>query len=132
MPEAPLRASTIETLNMFIPLATAVLLGLATPLAHADDSNPPDGLLRPNAEEAADVIAALTGLEQMRAEMTVTLGTCVPALEAQHPGQIACTFALKVGAGSSESQADFYKIDDTWQAQPSVSQDLLPFPDPAL
>ena len=60
------------------------------------------------------------------------LGTCVPAVEAKHPGQVACTVALKIGAGSSETQADFYRRGNKWVAQPSSSQDKLPFPDPKL
>jgi hypothetical protein len=60
------------------------------------------------------------------------LGTCIPAVQGKHPGQVACTVALKVGAGSSETQADFYRRGNKWVAQPSTSQDQLPFPDPKL
>jgi hypothetical protein len=60
------------------------------------------------------------------------LGTCIPAVDAKHPGQIACTVSLKIGAGSSETQADFFRRGTKWVAQPSSSQDKLPFPDPKL
>jgi hypothetical protein len=64
----------------------------------------------------------------------VVLGTCIPtpAKYAKHKGQTSCAFLLKNAAGSSESQADFYKLDGEWVAEPSSSQDELPFPDPKL
>lgn len=53
-------------------------------------------------------------------------------MDATYPGQVACTVAVTLGAAVSENQMDFYKQDGKWKAQPSVSQDKLPFPDPKL
>jgi hypothetical protein len=62
------------------------------------------------------------------------IGTCIPtpAKYLQHKGQISCGFLIKNGAGSSESQADFYRTSEEWVAMPSSSQEELPFPDPKL
>lgn len=79
--------------------------------------------------EAADAIVELTGLSELRA---VKLGTCIKAVEPEHAGQVACTVAVEIGAGTSETQVDFFKDKNKWIAQPSVSQDELPFPDPKL
>jgi len=91
---------------------------------------------RPTEEEAAAALGALLNLPAaILKDATVKLGTCIPVENASHKGQIACTAALMVGAGSSETQADFYrdpKQADRWAAQPSQSQDQLPFPDPKL
>lgn len=89
-------------------------------------------LVLPTPQEAKGAIVELMGLADRQDIMTVTLGTCIPALEAQHAGQAACTVAIKIGGGTTETQADFYKAGGGWAAQPSVSQDELPFPDPAL
>jgi len=62
----------------------------------------------------------------------VRLGTCVAAADASHSGQKACTLSMKLGAAVNETQADFYWDGCRWMAQPSTSQDRLPFPDPAL
>jgi hypothetical protein len=67
--------------------------------------------------------------------MQARLGTCVPAVKASQKGQIACTVAVIIGAGSSETQVDFYRDPEKpgrWIAEPSESQDRLPFPDPKL
>ncbi len=37
-----------------------------------------------------------------------------------------------MGATVNENQMDFYRQGKTWKAQPSMSQDKLPFPDPKL
>ena len=91
---------------------------------------------KPSEEEALQAFQAVA--EDMPAELfkgaTMKLGTCVPAVNAKHKGQIACTVAFIFGAGSSETQLDFYRDAKTgkWIAQASESQDLLPFPDPKL
>lgn len=64
----------------------------------------------------------------------MVLGTCLPtpARFSPQPGQFSCTFLLKSPGGSSESQADFYYGESGWVAQPSMAQEILPFPDAAL
>ena len=89
-------------------------------------------LLLPSPNEATEAILELFGMADMKKQATVKLGTCVPAMDAQYAGQVACTVAVKIGAGTSESQADFYRTKSKWHAQPSSSQEKLPFPDPAL
>lgn len=90
-------------------------------------------LPRPSTQEATQAILEMMQLvDELAGQASVKLGTCIPAVEAEHEGQIACTVAVVMGAGSSETQADFYRQDKRWVAQPSVSQDELPFPDPAL
>jgi hypothetical protein len=90
--------------------------------------------LTPNAAKIA--LATMFGepVSEDIMEREVVLGTCIPtpAKYAKHKGQISCAFLLKNAAGSSESQADFYKLNGEWVAQPSSSQDQLPFPDPKL
>lgn len=88
-------------------------------------------LQRPSPDEATHAILQMMQMPELEGAQ-VKLGTCMEAIEAQHEGQIACTLAIKTGAGSSESQADFYREAGQWVAQPSQSQDKLPFPDPAL
>jgi hypothetical protein len=85
----------------------------------------------PNTQEATQALLEMLDMKEYK-NAEVKLGTCIPALEAKHPGQVACTVALKIGAGSSETQADFYRRGNRWVAQPSSSQDKLPFPDPKL
>ncbi|UCJ19151.1 hypothetical protein K5Q02_14140 [Pseudomonas sp. MM211] len=94
--------------------------------SHADD------LPRPTNEEATEAVLEMMQMPELAGSATAKLGTCIPALEAEHPQQIACTVSVMMGAGSSETQADFYRQGQKWKAQPSVSQDELPFPDPAL
>lgn len=90
-------------------------------------------LPRPSPEQATQAILEMMQMaDELAGQASVKLGTCIPALEAEHEGQIACTVAVVMGAGSSETQADFYRLGEKWVAQPSVSQDELPFPDPAL
>ena len=85
----------------------------------------------PDAKEATQAFLLMMDMQEYK-NAVLKLGTCVPAVEAKHPGQVACTVALKIGAGSSETQADFYRRGNKWVAQPSSSQDKLPFPDPKL
>lgn len=85
----------------------------------------------PNTTEATQAFLEMMELQEYK-NAVLKLGTCIPAVQAKHPGQIACTVALKIGAGSSETQADFYRRGNKWVAQPSSSQDQLPFPDPKL
>ncbi|WP_200954364.1 hypothetical protein [Rhizobacter sp. Root1221] len=85
----------------------------------------------PNTKEATQALLEMLDMQgQQNAE--AKLGTCIPAVQAEHPGQVACTVAVKIGAGTSETQADFYRRGSQWVAQPSRSQDQLPFPDPKL
>ena len=86
---------------------------------------------RPTDTEATDAIIAMFGNDLLKGS-TAKLGTCIPALEAEHAGQVACTVAVISAGGSSETQADFYRDGGMWVAQPSASQEALPFPDPAL
>ncbi|MEO8023110.1 hypothetical protein [Polaromonas sp.] len=85
----------------------------------------------PNTKEATQAFLETMEMQEQR-EAELKLGTCIPAVQAKHPGQVACTVALKIGAGTSETQADFYRKGNKWVAQPSASQDQLPFPDPKL
>ena len=90
-------------------------------------------LPRPSPQKATQAILEMMQMtDELAGQASVKLGTCIPALEAEYEGQIACTVAVMMGAGSSETQADFYRQGEKWVAQPSVSQDELPFPDPAL
>lgn len=115
--------------------STLLLLCLAVGAAQAETSSPagtPATLSLPNQQEATEAIVKMLDLGDMQAQVTTRLGTCIAAIEAEHAGQVACTVAISIGAGTSETQADFYRSGSTWQAQPSSSQDQLPFPDPAL
>ncbi|WP_143707371.1 hypothetical protein [Uliginosibacterium sp. TH139] len=94
------------------------------------------GMTLPNENEATASIIKMMDLAdtlaQMQVSASVKLGTCIPAIDANHPGQVACTIAVRLGASTSETQADFYRKGAGWVSQPSTSQDKLPFPDPAL
>lgn len=92
----------------------------------------PSQLAVPNEQQAAAAIVELMSLGEIKAQVKAKLGTCIPAVDAKHAGQVACTVAVRIGAGTTETQADFYRSGATWVAQPSSSQDKLPFPDPAL
>ena len=85
----------------------------------------------PDTKEATQALLEMLDMKEYK-NAEVKLGTCIPAVDAKYPGQVACTVALKIGAGSSETQADFYRRSGKWVAQPSTSQDKLPFPDPKL
>lgn len=92
-----------------------------------------NSLVLPDTEEAQQAFLNMMGLpDSIAKEARVKLGTCISALEAEYPGQIACTVAVTIGAGTSEAQADFYQTGQQWAAQQSNSQDRLPFPDPKL
>jgi hypothetical protein len=90
----------------------------------------------PTNSEAKKALDNMFGPEvaELMKNNSIVLGTCIatPAKYAPRIGQFSCTFLLKSPGGSSESQADFYLTKDGWVAQPSASQDELPFPDPAL
>jgi hypothetical protein len=85
----------------------------------------------PDTKEATQALLEMLDMKEYK-NAEAKLGTCIPAVGAKYPGQVACTVALKIGAGSSETQADFYRRGNRWVAQPSISQDKLPFPDPKL
>lgn len=87
---------------------------------------------RPLEQQAAAAIVKMMPLGEIKAQVKAKLGTCIPALNAKHAGQVACTVAIRIGAGTTETQTDFYRSGATWVAQPSTSQDKLPFPDLAL
>jgi len=92
-----------------------------------------DTLELPNTKEATKAFLDVIKLpESIAKQAEIKLGTCIPAIDAKYSGQVACTILLKFPGGSSESQSDFYRIKEQWFAQPSSSQDLLPFPDPKL
>jgi hypothetical protein len=122
---------------------TVILSTLLLCSACSDTSSPPadvisptapataSALVLPNTKEATQAFLEMMEMQEYKAA-ELKLGTCIPAIDAKHPGQIACTVSLKIGAGSSETQADFYHRGSKWVAQPSSSQDQLPFPDPKL
>ncbi|HEY9275012.1 hypothetical protein [Achromobacter sp.] len=114
---------------MFKPLisvASMIALLGAGGMVRAQD------LILPSIPEATDAIVDMLADTGMPRPSKVKLGTCIPAVDATYPGQVACTVAVTLGAAVSENQMDFYKQDGKWKAQPSVSQDKLPFPDPKL
>ncbi|MBC9250837.1 hypothetical protein A9179_11170 [Pseudomonas alcaligenes] len=111
--------------------STLLLLCLAVATVHAETSAPAQ-LTLPSQQEATEAIVKMLDLGEMQDQVTAKLGTCIAATEAEHAGQVACTVAIGIGAGTSETQADFYRSGSTWVAQPSSSQEKLPFPDPAL
>lgn len=108
----------------FVSLS-AVLLGASMQVQS-------QSLQLPSIPEATDAIVGMLSGTGMPKPSRVKLGTCIAAVEASHPGQVACTVAVTLGAATNENQLDFYKVGKTWKVQPSVSQDKLPFPDPKL
>ena len=60
----------------------------------------------------------------------VVIGTCVKTTKATKEGEVSCTLAVAMGAGTSETQANFYKEGGQWTATPT--EEKLPFPDPKL
>ncbi|WP_374536869.1 hypothetical protein [Chitinimonas taiwanensis] len=90
----------------------------------------------PSPTEAQRAIGEMFGpsMANVLQSGSVVLGTCMatPAKYQPDPGQFSCSFLLKSPGGSSESQADFVMTETGWQAQPSVAQEALPFPDPKL
>ena len=136
-----LESNGSRTLESFMQLNTLFLLLVVA--SGAASANPPRGDTHaqaaanekptiPNEKQATAAIVKMFDGAGMTANMSVKLGTCIPAMDATHPGQVACTIAVKVGSTTSETQADFYRSGTAWVAQPSSSQDKLPFPDPAL
>jgi hypothetical protein len=111
---------------------TAFFFVLASTGAYAQETRVSE---KPSAEQAAQAIAEMFGQPASVKTIQARLGTCVPAVKASQKGQIACTVAIIIGAGSSETQVDFYRDPEKprrWIAEPSESQDRLPFPDPKL
>lgn len=109
----------------------AALLGLLTVSVDAHAASPAPSKL-PNAEQARAAIAVWYDDPELAEQAKVMLGTCVPALRAEHAGQMACTWKMRYNAVIAESQADFHWNGTTWVAQHSESQELLPMPDPRL
>ncbi|RBL87828.1 hypothetical protein DDE05_00105 [Streptomyces cavourensis] len=109
-----------------IRVVTAVALMSVSAWAQAQS------LVLPTIAEATDAIVDMLEGTGLSRPSKVKLGTCVAAEEATHPGQVACTVAVTMGAVVNENQMDFYKQGKKWKAQPSSSQDKLPFPDPKV
>jgi hypothetical protein len=86
---------------------------------------------QPTPEQATRAVIKMFGDPAAMTSAKVKIGTCVPTTGADHKGEVACTFALISGAGSSESQANFFPDGAGWTAEPT-EQDGLPFPDPKL
>ncbi len=91
-----------------------------------------DVIKTPTVAEAKQATAELLGAKIGAMISEVKLGTCIPAINATHSGQVACTVSVKLGAATNETQSDFYQDKGKWVAIPSESQDNLPFPDPKL
>ncbi|KGD92400.1 hypothetical protein JL37_17285 [Achromobacter sp. RTa] len=111
--------------RLLFATSAITLMGLAG-LAQAQS------LVLPSAAEATAAVAEMLSDYDLGVAPKAKLGTCVAAVDAKHPGQVACTVAVTLGAAVNENQLDFYKQGRQWKAQPSVSQDKLPFPDPKL
>ena len=105
--------------------STAVAAMLLVGAAMAQAQN----LVLPTESEASDAIVALMGIPK---PSKLKLGTCIAAVDATYPGQVACTVSVTLGAATTETQMDFFHKGKKWEGQPSVSQDKLPFPDPKL
>lgn len=110
----------------------ATSLTLAGCLLLAGTSASAQNLLLPSVNEATDALVDMFAGTGLSRPSKVRLGTCITALEASYPGQVACTVSVTLGAATTETQADFYKQGKKWKAQPSSSQSKLPFPDPKL
>ena len=108
---------------MRIKLVVAPLLIMLAPACNAQQPIP-----RLTNGQATKATRAELGLDRAQ----VVLGTCKPALQPHTTGQTACTLLVILGAGTSETQADFYWSGKEWVSTPSNSQSILPFPDPAL
>lgn len=117
---------------LLLCLTVGALHAQASPVEEPAPATEPARLTLPDQQEATEAIVKMLDLGDMQGQVTTKLGTCIPAMEAEHAGQVACTVAVSIGAGTSETQADFYRSGPTWLAQPSSSQEKLPFPDPAL
>lgn len=117
---------------LLLCLTVGALHAQASPLDQAAPAIQPEKLVLPDQQEATAAIVRMLDMGDLQTQVATKLGTCIPAMEAEHAGQVACTVAVSIGAGTSETQADFYRSGSTWLAQPSRSQEKLPFPDPAL
>lgn len=113
------------------PAAVIPPAATASTTISAPVSAPSTALVLPGPKEATQAFLVMMDMQEYK-NAELKLGTCIPAVDAKHPGQVACTVSLKIGAGSSSTQADFYRRGNKWVAQPSSSQDKLPFPDPKL
>ena len=90
-------------------------------------------LALPTADEAKAAVIVMFGDPDLAAALKsghVKLGTCKKTSKPAHEGEIACTIAVAMGAGSSETQANFYRAGGKWVATPTKED--LPFPDPKL
>lgn len=67
---------------------------------------------------------------KMLANGHVKIGTCKKATKAKRGDAVACTLAIVTGAGSSETQANFFRANGRWTAEPT--EEDLPFPDPSV
>ncbi len=122
----------VKIIFLCFSMATASINAVSEPVS-AQATTPLAGKLAlPSQQEAAQALIKILDMAAMRNSVTVKLGTCISAVDAEHAGQVACSVAVKIGAATSETQADFYRAGGSWVAQPSASQDKLPFPDPAL
>ncbi len=107
-------------------IAAAIVIAIA-------DMSAAQSLTIPSTEEAKGAVIRMfddPDITKMLATGHVVIGTCKPTAKPVHAGEIACTIAVVMGAGSSETQANFYRVDGKWTATPT-SEDL-PFPDPKL
>lgn len=111
-------------MKQFVGWTLVCGMGMALP-AQAQD------VKIPTEKEAAAAVAEMLP-EYADYLNGVKLGTCIPAVAASQPGQVACTAAIRLGAAVNETQLDFVPNGQAWDAMPSSSQDKLPFPDPKL
>lgn len=109
-------------------VAALLLAALSGTVSAAESSS----LTLPNEQEATNALLTMMEMTDYAEQVRVKLGTCLAVPDKEHLGKIACTVSVHIGAGSSETQADFYRDGDSWVAEPSASQELLPFPAPKL
>ncbi|HEM7804047.1 hypothetical protein KDX26_22655 [Burkholderia cenocepacia] len=103
----------------------AAALLLAASVAACDATPVPDRL--------SDLDATYAMQERFGlGDVMVFLGSCIGAKNPTYPGQAACTMAIRSNGHGSETQADFHWNGEKWVAEPTASQDLLPYPDPRL
>lgn len=108
-----------------------VVAALSLAIGLPDNAANATPLALPTPKEATQAFIEMMDFPEL-ATARLKLGTCIPAVQAEYPDQVACTAAVTLGAGTSETQVDFYHDGSKWVAQPSNSQDQLPFPDPKL
>ncbi|WP_228199583.1 hypothetical protein [Acinetobacter sp. WCHAc010052] len=108
------------------PMILSASFVLCSPLLYAES------IRIPTVSEAKQATVDLLGKEIGAMISELKLGTCISAVKPTHPGQIACTLTIRLGAAINETQSDFYQKKGKWVAMPSESQDKLPFPDPEL